>query len=290
MWRGPPVFGVIIGEPPVSWPFLLRMREACRFQMKKLLALILCVMMFVAVIPTAAFAAGTQGAVPATSGATAFIPGYLDKAVAAKAIKDIGKDMNAMYGALVADQTVFGTAQTIYTLTDGLAKSLLEDVASAKNLTTGNTIYTEDLVENIRVYLNYTISDEIAAYMNKRQSAFTNGDGYIQPDKYLTVFGKAVSDALTSEKAQKNIEAIVVGLAALKLQQSVNDGADDLYTAIKEWDHWAEFPEFFDQLPNPDGAYWTAWLPANTMLVPTGSTALATDASLANSALWYVHS
>lgn len=256
--------------------------------MKKLLALILCVVMVMSLAP-AAFAAGTVG-VPATSGSTDIDPQFQSVASAKKAISDINDDMKAMYYAIVADQTVFGTAKTIYDFSNGLATELLKDVASAKNGVTGNTVYNEDLTANVRKYLNATLSDEIAMYMNKRQDAFTNGDGFIQPDKYLKVFADAVSSTLGSEKAQKNIEAIVYGLAALKLQKSVNDQADDLYDAIDAWDHWGEFEGAFGALIDPDDdddGLYVEWLPADYIFTSTQSSTLGDDAAQASGALFY---
>ena len=263
--------------------------------MKKLLALILCVAMVLSIAP-AAFAAGTTGGDvnPYTYDR---VPKYVDASVAKKAITDLGKDMKAMYYAIAADEAVFGTAKGIYDFTDSLAKDLLKGIDKFEFGPV--TIYEEDLIDNVRKGFNHIIGDEISNYLNKRIGTFTNSDGNIQPDKYITVFNKAVNEALTSNKAQKNIQAMIYGLAALKLQKDVNDRADDLYDDIVDWDHWKEFYFTIDaidpetglrhaaQVEDPSLNYFETWMPtsawSNTVLVPTGSEATGDDsvASLA---------
>ena len=173
-------------------------------------------------------------------------PEYMDTSDAKKIVTNLGKDMNAMYYAIAADEAVFGTAKGIYDFTDSMAKDLLKDIDKLEgkvwNQSTGLyedvTIYQEDLISNVRKGFNHMIGNEIANYLNDRVDSFVNGDGRIQPDKYIKVFNKAVTEALTSNKAQKNIQALIYGLAAINLQKSVNDRADDLYDDIVEWDHW----------------------------------------------------
>lgn len=245
--------------------------------------MVLCVVMVLSFSATA-FAAGTTGGI-AQDYTPDRLPEYYDTSVAKKTISDLGKDMKAMYYAIAADETVFGAAKGIYSMTDSLAKELLKDVD--KMTIGGVTIYQEDLIDNVRKGLNHIIGNEISNYMNDRIDSYTNAAGNIQPDKYLNTFVKALNSTLGSEKAQKNIEAFVYGLATLKLQKSVNDRADDLYDAIVDWDHWKEFYWTQDgngnaiQVHDPDGAYASTWLPTDattdTVLVPTGSWAAAAD-------------
>jgi hypothetical protein len=239
--------------------------------MKKLLALILCVMMFVAVIPTAAFAEGTTGGT-ARRFANDMVPNYLDKGVAANAITDLNKDLTALYTATVANETVFGSAKAIYDFTNGLATDLLKDTEKIK-FPDGTTIYNEDLTANLRKALNHIIGNEVRNYMNDRVDAYTNTSGRIQPDKYLKVFAKALNNALASETAQKNIEELVLEIAVMNAQKNANDKADDLYDAIVDWDHWNEFNwgRITSTVGDPDGAYNTTWRPSAYMLIPTGS-------------------
>ena len=211
--------------------------------MKKLLALLLCVMLFVAVIPTAAFAAAWE-----------------DKAVSNTAIKEAEKSIKNMYTAIATDELVFGTAQSLHDLFDGLSKQMFDGVDSIdvpvtqsklKPITTNKAkTYHDDLVDNTRAYLKGIVGDSIAKYISDRTDAFTSGtiNGGVDPEKYLNVFVAAVNDAVTSEKAQKGIEAFAYSLAMIKIRESVKSEAEDIQTAIKDWGigKWAEFGENFD--------------------------------------------
>jgi len=248
--------------------------------MKKLLALILCVMLFVAVIPTSAFA--TVGALPAPSGATLY-PKWADKFDSKLLIKDLKDDMKDMYFGMAADQVVFGTAQTMHDLANGIAENLFEGVESAKDPITGKKVFHDDLVDNVRWQLKIIIGDEIANYMHDRQDVWTDGDGFVKPEAYLKTFATAASKAISSEKAQKSIEAFVYGIAALKLQSDMFDAADDLRDAIAEWSEgykWGEFGEGFGiyGVKNP-GMNWEP-----TVLIPNEATDVWGDS--ANSGAW----
>ena len=262
--------------------------------MKKLLALILCVMLFVSVIPTAAFAAGTTGGVAWTSGATAAKPAWKDTAVSKKTISDLNKDIKAIYYAMAADDAVFATAKTMYALSDGIAAGLLEGVDNKtftwyddQGVQPSVTLYHDDMVDNVRAYLNANIGNEITNYINKRAGLWTDSAGHVKPEAYLKVFADAATKAVSSEKAQKGIEALATALFAIKVQGNANDHADDLYTAIKEWgnDKMAEFGwEWIATDPSvPD--YFTGWLPEYDVLVPTGSQATSADAAEGYTAL-----
>ena len=265
--------------------------------MKKLLALILCVAMVMSLAP-AAFAAGTTGGEYNDDEEYVRGPHYASAGVAKKTVTDLTKDMKAMYYAIAADEAVFGTAKGIYDMTDSLAKELLKDTDKFTYydvLGVKHTIYQEDLIDNVRSGFNHIIGNEIANYLTKHSGSFTDDDNHIKPEKYMNTFVKAVNEALTSNKAQKNIQALVYGLAALNLQKSVNDRADDLYDEIVEWDHWKEFYwtnhideetglPVADQVTKPHDAvddYTWMWMPTgadtNTVLAPTGSDNVADD-------------
>jgi hypothetical protein len=237
--------------------------------MKKLLALILCVVMVMSLAP-AAFAAneGTTGGVRVVNADQD--PSFADLSVANSVITKLNKDIKALYTATAANETVFQSAKGIYDFTDSLAKELLKDTEKVK-FPDGTTIYNEDLSSNLRKALNHVIGDEIRNYMNDRVDAFTNGNGRIQPDKYLNTYVKALNNTLGSAKAQKNIQALVLSIATMSAMQKANDAADDLYDAIKDWDHWNEFNWGDIDTMDPDGRYATAWLPTDTTLIPSGS-------------------
>jgi hypothetical protein len=282
-------------------------------------------MMFVAVIPTAAFAyTPTVGQYTNQNAANGLLvdqePTYVSKTTARRAVENLGKDVKAMYTALAADQTVFGTAKTIYDMTDSLSKDLLKGIGSYTYYTTetingqqvrvAHEIYEDDLATNVRKSLNAIIGNTVTNYMNDRVSQFTSEvkdpvtkeviGRVVKPEKYLEVWGKAVQNALSSEKAQKNIEAMVTGLFALKVQKDVNDGANDLYTDIVDWDHWNEFKWGSinianADIKNPDAAGikdWSIWnpvpgTPGYGALIATDSRGLEGNDILGGTALLY---
>jgi hypothetical protein len=238
--------------------------------MKKLLALILCVMMFVAIIPTAAFAESISGGVvPSNSG-------WNDKQASVQAIKDLKDDMKAMYFAITADQTVFGVAKAYHDLADGLAKNLFDGVESVKATDgEGNTltIYHDDLVDNVRVFIKQTIGAEIMKELDANKNGWYDADnGTYNPEKYLKAFSDAATKAVNSAKAQKGLESLVWGLAALKAQKAVNDAGETLYYDMVDWgmDKYNEFgfEDFLagGKLPitSKDSTTWSQYAMGNT--------------------------
>ena len=208
--------------------------------MKKLLALILCVMLFVSVIPTAAFAADV-GVGDAS--------GWAASKINTKAISNMKDDIASMYAALAVNQTVFGTAKVMHDLADGMVKALFADTDSIDFLnpdgTVNHTVAHDDLVTNARAYLKEIIGGHINSYIAKRLPAMTDDDGNVDAEDYLKLYTKAVSDALTSSKAQKGFEAFVYAIVTAHLADSINDQFDDLYDAMVDWNDfgnkWGEF-------------------------------------------------
>ena len=91
--------------------------------MKKLLALILCVMMFVSVIPTSAFAGGAAVDNPLYSASE-----YAEQIK--NMIKNTKSNIEKSYKFLAADQVVYGSAKAmddiIVGLVDGIGDTLIE--------------------------------------------------------------------------------------------------------------------------------------------------------------------
>ena len=211
--------------------------------MKKLLALLLCVMLFVAVIPTSAFASSLS-------------TGWADKAVSNTAIKEAEKSIKNMYTAIATDELVFGTAKSLHDLFDGLAKNLFDGVDTIDNyrIYDGRSIlavrfpYHDKLVDNTRAYLKGIVGDAIAKYISDRTDAFKSDsiNGGVDPEKYLNVFVAAVNDAVGSEKAQKGLEAFVNNIFVIKSVDSLNDQLKDLNNEIIDWgtDKIGEFGNF----------------------------------------------
>jgi len=80
--------------------------------------------------------------------------------------------------------------------------------------------------------------------LGKKQPTL-NGYSYDYED-YLNTYIAAVNNALTSSKAQKGIEAFAYTLAAVAVQDSVNDKLDDLRDEVVAWNDygtskWDEF-------------------------------------------------
>ena len=199
--------------------------------MKKLLALVLCVMMFVAVIPTSAFAAT-----------------WADTAVSNTAIKEAEKSIKAMYTAIATDEMVFGTAKSLHDLFDGLATSMFDgvdtfDKVSLYNASSSvksnkyNFPYHDALVDNTRAALKGVVGDSIAKYIADRADTFKSDsyNGNVDPEKYLNVFVAAVNDAVTSEKAQKGIEACIYNLFVIKTDDAMYDRLRDLWEEKNDW-------------------------------------------------------
>jgi hypothetical protein len=216
--------------------------------MKKLLAIVLCVMMFASLSVNAfAIDSGATGGIykdPNAANPNQTDHTYKDTYLAKQSVEALQKDIKAMYGAIAADETVFSSIQTIYDMTDSLGKELFKDVEKITfNLPGGGTktVYSDDLAANFRKGLNNMIGDEIAKYLKDHHGSFTDSKGHFKPEKYMDTYAKALGSVLNSEKAQKNIQEIVYGAMALTTQKSVNDRADDLYKEIKDWDHYAEF-------------------------------------------------
>lgn len=213
--------------------------------MKKLLALILCVMMFVAVIPTAAFAVTvpTGATFPTSSG---YVPTWAKERVAKDAIDDATDSIMAMYQTLAADNGVFATVSAIDGVVSGISKELWKDFDG-----TIDGLAADDLEKATKNLFRDVIGNEIMNYMDKRWSAFAskNDDGTfdINPLKYMEVFATAASKAVSSKKAVANIQAIVTALAAMKTYDDFLDGLDDLAGDIEAWNDydglnvWAQY-------------------------------------------------
>ena len=205
--------------------------------MKKLLALILCVMMFVSIIPTAAFADYAKVATTADSGT-----GYISK-TEAKDATDAAKDaIETMLKGIAADQGVYGTVTAIDSVVVSLSKALFADIdsltfkAGLLDNEEHADVSASDLEDATKAFLRNAIGDSIASYMNKRYTVWSDSDGVVDPEKYMETFAKAASDALNSTKAQRNIEALVYTVALAKFMNDIDDQRSDLADDIRDWE------------------------------------------------------
>jgi len=220
--------------------------------MKKLLALILCVMMFVAVIPTAAFAVSLPaGWVPTTAAGSAYYPQWASEYSAKKAVEAATDNIQALYQTLAADQGVFATVSAIDGVVTGISKEIWKDSDgfTIKD-TNGNSVsFSADASEKLtNAFLRTIIGDEIMNYMDNHWSSFAthntikdaNGNVIreytkIDPVKYMNAFATAASKAVSSDKAIANIQAYVLGLAAIKQYDDFLDDLGDLRDDIDAW-------------------------------------------------------
>ena len=214
--------------------------------MKKLLALILCVMMFVAVIPTSAFAAAnlTEDAYGAIEDQAATTGKLLKERIYLDHISDMLDDahdnIEAAYKVLMGNQVVYGAAKgmddTIVGLVDALAKNLLgEDVLVYKNGTTTQSgiNFNEDdvtIIKNsVRHYVDKAVAAEIAKNNSKRYD-----DGDLDPMKNAQVIANAISKVLTDKDFIAGYQAVATYFATNKLIHDVNDDLEDLYDDFRE--------------------------------------------------------
>jgi hypothetical protein len=215
--------------------------------MKKLLALILCVMMFVAVIPTSAFALtgikydGTFDNTTVTGWTS---KEWAGKMAATKAVEDISTAVKNMYGSIAANQGVFNTVvaidDTIKSMADNMFKDIDELVFAGYTFSNN-----KDITDATKTFLKQHIGSEITKYLDEHKASFTDKktlkDGttkvdVIDPVKYMNAFATAASKAMTSEKAVKNIEALAYTGAYATAYKEAKDKMDDLYNDYQSWD------------------------------------------------------
>ena len=226
--------------------------------MKKLLALILCVMMFVSVIPTMAFAADASGktATDPTIKEYPVIENPLKEAsvyekLAKDWIKGTKETIATAYGTMVADKVVYSTAKgmddMIVDLVDSLTKKLVDDNKTIVTVRDGN-VYTntfnKTFVNGVKDQVRYLIDEMVATDMAKTYK-YTDADGKVDPVKYAQTFSKAVNDALTNKKFVAAYQDVATWAALLSLVSDTNDALKDEYDAWKETID-ADFDEKFE--------------------------------------------
>jgi hypothetical protein len=245
--------------------------------MKKLLALVLCVMMFVAVIPTAAFAVSLPtGWVPTTAAGSAYYPKWASEYSAKKAVEAATDNIQALYQTLAADQGVFATVNAIDGVVTGISKEIWKDSDgfTIKDKDGNSVSFSADASEKLtNAFLRTIIGDEIMNYMDDHWSSFAthnkikDADGNvireytkIDPVKYMNAFATAASKAVSSDKAIANIQAVVLAFAAHQQYKDFRDDADDLAKEIGQWkdgDGLNVWFQYFDQDPSVDP--WTPY-------------------------------
>ena len=194
--------------------------------MKKLLALILCVMLFVSVIPTAAFAAD---AVARASGEAdnPLLKAAEYKKEIANMIANTKANIQTAYGVLVMDQTVYASAKTladtIVGMVDALSKKLIEDGKMPKAV-------ADTAKDSVRALLD----SMVAKTLNDKAYKYTNADGSKDPVKFAQTFAAAVTSALTNKDFQKGYEDVATYFALAGLIDSVKAELQKQYAIFDE--------------------------------------------------------
>jgi hypothetical protein len=133
--------------------------------MKKLLALVLCVMMFVSVLSTNAFAdKATVSAHPDFD--TGLLTDTPRAAANNKAIKNAKENIEYMYGALAADNAVFGTIKSMDSVIGSIASDLFSGVDEFRGIPGGK------LKDNTKTVLRDYIGSSIVSYLEDHSDKF----------------------------------------------------------------------------------------------------------------------
>ena len=194
--------------------------------MKKLLALILCVMMFVSVLSTSAFAVYPFVDDPLANSNT-----YAREIK--NMIKNTKDNIKNAYGVLIMDESVYTSAKfmddTIVNLVDALAKDLIGKtiVANTGAAVVPHTVTKADvdyLKNAVRGLFDGMVHDEIA----DNQYKFWDGSD-LDPIKYAQVVADAVATTFTDKDFQKGYEAVATWFAVTKLLDDVADELHDQY-------------------------------------------------------------
>jgi hypothetical protein len=202
--------------------------------MKKLLALVLCVMMFVAVIPTSAFAATNWTATSSadhkqaewqTGNWPVIDNPLMSVAQYTKEIKNmIGNtktEIQSAYGVLVGDKVVYTAAKSMDDIIVGLVDKLANPMIEKGK-------YTTAAANNVKLEVRRLMDLLVTAEMTKSWK-YTNGDGTIDPIKYAQTFANGVSAALNNKQFQKGYEAVATYFALSNLIADVNKQLSDQY-------------------------------------------------------------
>ena len=182
--------------------------------MKKLLALILCVMLFVSIIPTAAFAADATARASGEADKP-FLKASEYKKEIANMIKNTKASIETAYGVLVGDQVVYATAKGMDDVLVGLVDGIAADLIA-------NGKMSKDVADTAKETLRAVIDTMVATEMAKNAYKYTDGTK-IDPVKYAQVFSKAVADTLTNKDFQKGYEDVATYFALSALVKNVND-------------------------------------------------------------------
>ena len=188
--------------------------------MKKLLALILCVMMFVAVIPTAAFAGGLPVDNP-----------LLTAKDYQKHIENMSKNTKTSvensYKSLVGDQVVYTSAKamddSVVSLVDAIANPLIEKGEA-------NKAWADLCKDAIRLYLDKAVAKKIVDDYYKA----LDKDGNRDELKYAQLVANSINSALTDKDFVAGYQAVATNFALRALVSDMSKEIKDQYKAFAQ--------------------------------------------------------
>ena len=221
--------------------------------MKKLLALVLCVMMFVSIIPTSAFAEEVLTLYPWIDTPIGSAASY--KKEIKDMIKNTREEIEGAYAVMAADKSIYNTAKamddTVVGLVDALAKQLIGEKIWVQDV---NGVgyehrFNKDDSDVVKALLRKWVDDKVASKLADNTYKFYDGDDYF-PLKYAQVFADSVAKALTDKDFQKGYEAVATYFAVSKLMKNVNDKLEDEWKALRDEAYGTKFDtKFADRYP-----------------------------------------
>jgi len=227
--------------------------------MKKLLALILCVMMFVAVIPTAAFAGGLPVDNPLLTAKD--YQKHIENM-----IKNTKTSVENSYKSLVGDQVVYTSAKamddSVVSLVDAIANPLIEKGEA-------NKAWADACKDAIRVYLDKAVATKIVEDYYKA----LDKDGNRDELKYAQLIANSINSALTDKDFVAGYQAVATNFALRALVSDMSKEIKDQYKAFAQ---------------GVDSAFEKKFAEKYTILVDDYIDTLATGAAKAanNAAAW----
>jgi ketosteroid isomerase-like protein len=179
-------------------------------------------MMFVALIPTAAFAGGLPVDDPLLT-----VAQY--KKHIENMIKNTKTNVEKSYNTLMGDRIVYTSAKamddSVVSLVDAIADPLIEKGKA-------NKAWADACKDAIRFYLDETVSDKIAEELLKGKHL--DKDGKWDNLKYAEVVSKAMNDALTDKKFIAGYQAVATNFALRALVSDMSDAIKDEYDDFRE--------------------------------------------------------
>jgi len=217
--------------------------------MKKLLALILCVMMFVSVMSTAAFAdVGNAASQRKWAGSTQ----------TKDIVEALRNNVQNIYGSLAADQVIYDSMKSTNTMINDLVDEMLKEYRA--NSTYGTGVAKTDIRDAIRAGIKSAVGGTVSDYLRGHTSDYISydkwGNAYVDAVKYASVYGKALSKALSSEDAVNGIQAYYMYAAQRTAYEDMATKAGNLKININNEDFWDDFGFDIDTTGNTAFTGW----------------------------------